>query len=409
MPQFRYTARTATGEELTGELTAGDETWARHSLSSAGLEIVALESTEAPPADRASPTSTQPIHTASASGPRLSTSQSAQLVGHVTTATSSGLPLEDTLDALADGADDHRLAVAARQLAARLRAGVPLEQATVMLDKQLPVRVRALLEAGVRCGNPGAVFESYARQEMAARATSQKIASAMAFPLVILLIVTPILLFFALYLIPMYEELIGDFALTLPMLTLVTIRLAHVLPLVIVGFSVVMVVIWLVVHLGAVSRLVCQLRGAVPFFGRLWTFAGHQELAATLGTLARLRIPLPESMAHTANLLADRNLARACRKASARAAAGAQLSDCMNRSIHFDRMLTALVRWGEDHDLVPDALQHASDYYAERIEQQAGLVRRILPPLLLVTVVMIALIVFVSLFLPLVNLIQNLA
>jgi type IV pilus assembly protein PilC len=81
----------------------------------------------------------------------------------------------------------------------------------------------------------------------------------------------------------------------------------------------------------------------------------------------------------------------------------------MDRSIHFDRMLTSLVRWGEDHDLMPAALLHAHQYYDDRIDHQAALVRRILPPLMMVVVAIAVVFVVISLFLPLVGLIQGLS
>jgi type IV pilus assembly protein PilC len=408
MPRYRYTARTKTGEELHGELTAGSEVWARQSLESAELEVVTLESCERPIQPAGSVTPESPS-TPQDTIPKLSTAQATQLASHLRATTAAGLPLEDTLDALATDCDDPHLASAVRHLASRLRDGVPLEQAISMLDRQLPRRIRGLLEAGVRCGNPAGIFEAFARQQIVVHTVAQKVASTMVFPLFILLVAGLITLFMALYVVPMFEDLFRDFDLQLPALTMIALMLAHALPAAFLVALVVFASLWALSRLGTASSLVCQLRSTLPVLGKLWTFAGHQELASALATLVALRIPLPESLAYAGNLIGDANLARACRKVSAQASAGMSLSECMARSIHFDRMLTALVRWGEEHGLAAAALEHADRFYAERVDQQAALVRRTLPPIILVTVVMMAGLMLISLFLPLINLIEGLA
>jgi type II secretory pathway component PulF len=303
MPQFRYTARTKTGEELTGQLTAGDATWARRSLESAELEIISLERTDAPPAPPAptgpasagraasptespteSPAPSPPPSTSpakpQAAAPRLTTTQTQQLLGHLTATTASGLPIEDTLEALAAETDDRRLAETVRQLADRLRDGVPLDQAVVMLEKQLPPRIRGLLEVGVRCGDPAAVFEAFARQQLAARSVSRKIASTMAFPTIIFLITVPLLLFYALFLIPVFRDMFTEFDLELPALTVVAIKFGEAVTTILVVTMTILGVFWLISRLSAMSSLMCQFRAVVGRASGAGHVAGNPGRAA---------------------------------------------------------------------------------------------------------------------------------
>ena len=65
--------------------------------------------------------------------------------------------------------------------------------------------------------------------------------------------------------------------------------------------------------------------------------------------------------------------------------------------------------WGEQHGLLPEALSVATELFDDRIEQQASLVRRLLPPVTLVVVATMMFFVLVALMLPLVTLIESLS
>jgi type II secretory pathway component PulF len=141
----------------------------------------------------------------------------------------------------------------------------------------------------------------------------------------------------------------------------------------------------------------------------LWMWAGQREFAAHLATFLGLGLPMPRAVAHTAQVLSDRNLARACQRVSSRVEAGQTLGSSLGQSIHFDRSLVALVGWGEKHGALPEALAVASDLFDDHIEQQASLVRRVLPPLTLIMVATLMFFVIVGLMLPMVALIENLS
>jgi type II secretory pathway component PulF len=118
---------------------------------------------------------------------------------------------------------------------------------------------------------------------------------------------------------------------------------------------------------------------------------------------------MPSAVASTAQVLSDRNVARACERASSRVEEGQTLSSSLEQSIHFDRSLVALVGWGERHGALPEALRVATDLFDDHVEQQASLVRRVLPPLALLTVATLMFFVIVGLMVPMVKLIEGLS
>ncbi|MCG8432465.1 MAG: type II secretion system F family protein, partial [Gammaproteobacteria bacterium] len=152
-----------------------------------------------------------------------------------------------------------------------------------------------------------------------------------------------------------------------------------------------------------------RVRAALPLVGKLWQWSAQQELAGTLTILLRQRLPLPEAFSYAANMIGDQNLAQACRVISRQVESGIQMSDALADSIHFDRLLTSLVRSGEEQNLPTEALAEADRFFGQCIENQAAYVRRIIPPLTLIVVIGLVGLVVGSLFFPMVSLVNGLS
>jgi type II secretory pathway component PulF len=324
-------------------------------------------------------------------------------------AAASRIPLEISLAALAEERGDPRLAAAAEQLAARLQQGASIHEAIESLDRQLPTEVAGLLRAGIESGDLAGTFERFGQQRLAAERFNRRIRGALAYPLLILGILVPLLLFLSLYVVPTFGDIYREFNLNLPTVTELILNTAKQLPVLILGIAVLVVGAPLILRILGGRWLLHRVRFSLPLVGRLWMWAGQREFAAQLATFLSLGLPMPSAVARTAQVLSDRNVARACERVSSRVEDGQTLSSSLDQSIHFDRSLVALVGWGERHGALPEALGVATDLFDDHVEQQASLVRRVLPPLALVTVATLMFFVVLGLMIPMVNLIEGLS
>lgn len=330
------------------------------------------------------------------------------LVGAVGAAASSRAPLEVTLAALAEDRDDPRLAEMARRMTEELARGVPLEQALAAVEHRLPAEILGLLRAGVACGDLAGTFARYAEQRMATQRFGRRIRAAIAYPLLVAAILVPITLFISLYVLPMFRELFADFELPLPAITQLVLDTGDQMPGIIGGLAAFLLGVPLLMRLLGGRWLYHRVRSATPVVGRLWMWAGQREFAAFLAAFLELRLPLVEAVVHTGEVLSERNMARACRRLVERLESGQSLHGSLAHSIHFDRALVALVAWGEGQNLLPEALRISAEMFEDRVERQATLLQRILPPVALVVVGSAAFCVVVGLMVPMVKLIEGL-
>jgi type II secretory pathway component PulF len=331
------------------------------------------------------------------------------LVEAMGAAAAGRVPLEVTLAALAEEQRDRRLAEVAGQLASELRRGVPIDQAVSAFEQRIPAELHGLLRAGVESGDLAGTIERFAAQRLAIRRIERRIRAAIAYPLLITAILVPLMLFISVYIIPMFRELFEEFDLALPGITLLVLDTGAQLPGLVAGVLLVAIAFPLVLRIAGGRWLFHRVRAATPVVGLLWMWSGQREFAAILASFLDLRLPLTSAVAHTGACVSDRNMARACRRVAQRLESGQRLSLCLHHSIHFDPALVSLVAWGESQGLLPEALRISTEVFDDRIEQQASLMQRLLPPVTLVVVGMLVFCVIVGLMLPLVKLIEALS
>jgi type II secretory pathway component PulF len=331
------------------------------------------------------------------------------LVEAVGSAAAGRVPLEVTLAALADEREDPRLAAVARRLVSQLEQGVSIGQAVATLEHQLPSEIHGLLRAGVESGDLAGTFERFGDQRLATRRVGRRIRAAIAYPLLIVAILVPLMLFISVYVIPMFKDLFEEFDLPLPGVTHLVLETGEQMPGLIGGLLLFLIGIPVALRIVGGRWLFHRARGATPLIGPLWIWCGQREFSAQLASFLDLRLPLIGAVGRTGDVISDRNIARACRRVVERLESGQPLSTCLSQSIHFDRSLVALVAWGESQGLLPEALRISTEVFDDRIEQQASLIQRLLPPVTLVIVGMLVFFVVIGLMLPLVKLIEALS
>ncbi len=391
MGQYEYHAESPDGQLTRGKMAAASEEAARRELISRGLRIIDIA-----------------LSPASGDAGSLGQAQQDLLLQTVGSAAASRIPLEVSLAALAVEKGDRRLAAAAERLASRLQQGGTIREAVDSLDHQLPTEVAGLLRAGIESGDPAGTFARFGQQRLAAERFNRRIRGALAYPLLILCILVPILLFLSIYVIPMFGDIYREFNLDLPAITKVILQTAKQMPTLVLGLLLLFAIPFILRIVGG-RWLVHRVRFSLPLVGRLWMWAGQREFSAQLASLLSLGLPMPSAIAYTADVLSDRNVAHACKRVRGRVEDGETLSRSLDQSIHFDRSLVALVAWGEKHGALPEALGVATDLFDDHVEQQASLVRRVLPPLALVTVATLMFFVIIGLMVPMVNLIEGLS
>jgi len=175
---------------------------------------------------------------------KLSAQQAGLLLDQLAAGVEGEEPLDEIFRALADDLTDRRLRAVATHLAEQLEQGADMETATASLSTVLPAHMRRALAIGAKSGNLSGILAGLAESELARKRMQRGLRAALAYPVLVLTILSLILLFFSITVIPYFAEIIyEDFDLALPNLTLFVIAIAEALPSVFLTFCVVVLIV----------------------------------------------------------------------------------------------------------------------------------------------------------------------
>ncbi|HEX6961696.1 MAG TPA: type II secretion system F family protein [Lacipirellula sp.] len=327
----------------------------------------------------------------------------------IAVAAAESAPLNEVFRALAEDMGDGRLGRTSLKLAEELDRGADLQTAMRAIDNRFPRHLCRALVASAETGQTAAILQGFAEHQATSKRLRRQIRSAMLYPIVVVLLLATIVMGLMLTVAPQFAAIYRDFDLELPHVTLFMLEASQSVPWAILAALSLVPVYFLLFLLPGGARLAHWARTGAPILGKIWMWNAQHEFASIFGSLAARRVLLEDALRCTAEALHDQNLARATRIVIDKCDRGALLSQAMSESIHFDRALTGLVAWGEANDGLPEAMRQAAALYEKEIELQVILLRRILPPILFITVACTLFTFVVTLFVPLVDLINNLS
>ncbi len=296
----------------------------------------------------------------------------------------AGVPLETGLAEL--GGDlPGRLGRFAASLAQRTARGESLAQAITADDGQLPPAYRAVVEAGVRAGRLPAALEAVAASARRLAETYRITAIAAMYPLLVILAAWCGLLFFSCMLAPRLAAMFLAFKVPGHQFFAVLTRAGHSAwywgPIVPVVVVLLIAVCWLG---SAEARWAERLFGWAPWTGRMLRCSRTATFLELLALLVENETPLPEAVVLAAEASGDPRTLQSARQMAATLENGQTQPDAGGPA--FPPLLHwLLLAAGRDGALLP-ALRHAATTYHRRARRQSDLLRLFLPIILTIAV-----------------------
>jgi type II secretory pathway component PulF len=323
----------------------------------------------------------------------------------------AGVPLEQGLAAV--GSDmPGRLGPIASMLAERLERGEPLLQVLADQSVRLPPVYRAVLEAGLRAGRLPAAMECLAASLRRLADARRAILAAAMYPLLVVVLACGLFAFFCRQIAPRLLTTLHTFSAPGqgPLAFLASLGTSAglwglLIPAVLVGLA----ALWWYQSRRAVmlqpgwSRLCFAW---IPWLGRPLRTARAATFAEVLSLLMENRVPLPEGIVLAAEACGDRQLVPAARR----------FSEALQRGelpaadgAHIPPLLRWLMAANQRPDTLLPAMHGAAATYRRLAQYQTDVARLLLPMLL--TVVIgggVTLFYAASLFLPYTSLLRTL-
>lgn len=312
------------------------------------------------------------------------------------------------------------LAVAARQLATMVDAGLTLLRALTILGEQVEhselrralARVRADVEAGqalsesfgaepeifppfmismTRAGESGGFLDVALRQvaetfEADVRLRG-KVKSAMTYPTVVFCMAIVMCIGMLLFIVPVFEKMFTDLGGALPLPTQILVALSAAMKYVLPAAAAA------IVGGGAwwrkygrderVRDIVDPLKLKLPVFGQLFRKIALARFSRNLSTLLSAGVPILGSLDIVADTTGSVVIARALHDVRQSIAQGESFSEPLSRHDVFPSMTVQMIASGEEAGAVDQMLRRVSQFYDEEVEATTEALTSLIEPLMI--------------------------
>ncbi|AAR33660.1 type II secretion system inner membrane protein GspF [Geobacter sulfurreducens] len=400
MPTFRYSAYTAGGRETSGTIEAESLKEAKLHLKRDGLyprDIGPVSETAGTVSRRFGGRNAGPAQVA------LMTRRLATLVG-------SQVPIYEAVTTLWEQEEPGEIKKALGRIRERLAEGANLAKALSLEPRLFSESYVAMVAAGEASGALDAVLERVALFLEEQRAIRSKITASLAYPTLMVLVGSAVMLFLLAFVIPKIVTIFEDNRAALPLITIALIKTSTFLR----SFW------WACI--AAVAGVVLLYRRLmkddafrlrrdrfllrIPVVGSLLRQLILSRFAKVLGLLLSSGVPVMRALEITAQVVVNRHYRAALTGVTAGLAEGGTLSGALRTTGLFPPLLVHMVAVGEKGGELEEMLGKAGSAFEREFESSVSGLMALLEPLLVLAMGLAVGLVVVAVLLPIFELNQ---
>lgn len=413
MAQFKYIAKSRTGERQEGTLDAPDKRAAMLQLGRLGLVPISVSDVQAKaaapaPADKAKEPPKPAAKPAAAPAPgaspkkwfrfekgvrthsRMKMGDLLLFTGELSDLLASGMTLGSALHALAQRKTGKAQDVVVTSLRDEVVSGASLSGALSRWPDSFPALYVSMVKAGEASGQLPGVLERLVKHYERVLSAREKVSMAMVYPLIVALVGISAMIFMMVFVIPRFSAMFEELGGTLPLPTRILIGMSKGLlkygwALAIGGFF----------GIAALRRLLKTPAGLdwkdrfllrMPVAGNIVRANAFANFAHTLGTLLANGVQVLQALTIVEHTVDNSIIAKAIHAAKDRVTDGSTISRPLSQDGVFPRLLTDMLAIGEESGDMSGALEHIGRRYDNELDRAVKVFTTILEPVMMLLI-----------------------
>ena len=435
MATFQYIAKDSAGNEVRGQIEAGDRNSAISAVRAQGLIPTAMGEV------RAQTQAAQPKQSARKGAPapqeggkkksglnaeikikmpkflvgKVKTKVLTQFTRQLATLVNAGLPLMRGIDVLKRQMKDPQMLEALGGISESIASGGTFSESLTAHPKIFDNLYINMVKAGEAGGVLEVGLARLAEFAEKAEKIKNKVKGAMIYPIVVLVAAIGITAFLLVTVIPKFQQVFEDMmgGEALPALTQFVIAASEYVKnngLVVLAIAVGIFVLAKIIgktEKGAFLFDVLALK--MPVTGTLVQRTAVSRLTRTLGTLLSSGVPILQSLVIVRDTSGNRVISKAIQDVHDAVKDGEGVTKPLSQCWVFPPMVISMVEVGEETGALADMLTRVADTYDDEVDNAvAGMTAAIEPALIIVLALVVGTIVM-AMFLPMIKIIQSVA
>ena len=412
MAKFKYIALDKEGRELSGVIESTSENRARKELAAQGFSVSRI-------AEVAAIASDKKATAAKAKKPLFGTGVKKENITvfsrQLSTLLKAGLPLLRALEVIGRQEKNPYFKAVVEQLADNVRTGNKFSDGLSQHPKIFDKLYVNMAKAGEAGGVLDVVLDRLSTFQEKALKTTNKVKSAMVYPIVIMGVAVAIVAILMIFVVPQFQKIFTDMLkgnARMPALTQMIIDISDFMKenyiltgLIIVGI-ILFVKIFFKTKIGIRVWDTAALK--LPKIGDLVMKSTVARFTRTFGTLLASGVPILEALTITRGTIKNSLISDALSRVHDRVRDGENLSTPLDQQNIFPTMVTSMVEVGEETGQLPEMLNRIADNYDDEVDNSVGAITSIIEPIMIVFLAVVVGTIVIALFLPIIQIIQNL-
>jgi len=341
-------------------------------------------------------------------GGKLSTTELTLFTRQLATLVRSGLPLDESLAAVAEQSEAKRVQRVTLGVRASVTEGNTLAHALALFPGAFPPLFRSTVEAGEQAGKLDHVLERLADYVESRQALKSKIMLATFYPVILTTVAIGVVTLLMVYVVPKVVQVFSSIHATLPPLTRMLIAFSAFLRndgiflLIALGLG---IFLFLRAMRGeAFRRHVNLWTLRLPLIGRVTRGANTARFMRTLGILFGSGVPILEALRIGAEVINNLPMRDAVLEAAQRVREGASVSRSLAQSHLFPPITMHLIASGEASGKLDEMLDHAASNQERELEVLISALMAVFEPLLILVMGGVVLVIVLAILLPIFDL-----
>ena len=382
MPLYSYIATDRSGKKVQGVIDAASKAVAYQRVKEKGLFPTRLDQ-DVSKASKAAPTEAL----------AYSLLQLAALL-------KAGIPLDEALDSLAEFDEDPTMRAALKRVRVRLREGTSLTSAMVEEQAFPPMLIR-MVQAGEESGKSSEILGRYAEFLKRDVEHRRELMGALSYPVTLVTLSMVLMTGLMYFLTPVLKELYSSMDLELPWLTKTIIMIGDgvgtvgpfLVPALVVGVYLLLKVF--------PKQMLDRIRLNIPLVGAMLRCGLMEQWSRTLGMLHQAGVPLVRAMELSRESLDNRAVQLELEGAERAVERGDGLAKALSRVAIIPPLLHQFLRTGERTGELEAMLLSAAAFYERELARRRQALSKFLEPALIIVMGCVVGTLVLSVLLPL--------
>ncbi|RTZ59633.1 MAG: type II secretion system protein GspF [Gammaproteobacteria bacterium] len=399
MPAYEYTALNNKGRKKKDVISADSSRHARQLLRDKGFTPLTVSQVQ--DRNRSAKKSVGFSRGISQSELSIFTRQFATLI-------SSGLTIEQSLDALLSQAEGHRMKTMLGGVRAAVLEGSTLADAMRRYPSHFPEIYPATVAVGEETGRLALVLERLADYNESRQALSQKIVVALIYPVVLLFVAVGIVVALMTFVIPKITSVYINAGNDLPPLTVAMISISdfirHYGLWVLAVLGTLQVAFLLAMRKPALKMSWHRFKLKLPWIGRLIRGLNSARMARTLAIMTQSGVPLISGLKASSRVVGNMEIRNKIQTATEEVGKGASLNRALARTGYFPPVLLQMVASGEASGDLDTMLEKAASIQEQELTTKIQMFVGLFEPLMILFMGAIVLVIVMAVLMPIFDL-----